>query len=253
MIYDCHTHPLGHEGGRYTVDRLKPFVEQGIAQGLGGIGFTDHEWYVNDIDPEIVHELQKQYPDFKLLLGLEVDYAPDREEELRRIIEEKPYDYIIGSVHDLGSWPFDHPDYQGEYEKWDNNVLYESYFALLDQAVSSGLFQLVGHLDLIKVFGYRYKGDILALAKPVLVKIKKQGMAIELNTNGLNKPVQEMYPEVSILKEAFALRIPVALSSDAHEEWQVGRDFAQARQLLREIGYRQLAHFKEKAIVLGKF
>lgn len=249
MIYDCHTHPLGHIGGKYTSEKLRPYVEQGIARGLAGLGFTDHEWYRGDIDPKVIYALQQEYPRFQVLLGLEVDYAPGREEELRSILAEKPYDYVIGSVHDLGRWAFDHPDYQGEYRNWDNNTLYEKYFKLLEQAVETGLFQLVGHLDLIKVFGCRYRGDLLALAEPLLQKIKTQGMAVELNTNGLHKPIKEMYPHPSILSRCFALGIPVALSSDAHESKQVARDFGAATRLIKKIGYRQTAHFEAGVLV----
>lgn len=248
MLIDCHTHPLGHTGGTYTLDKLRPFVEQAIAKGLKGLTFTDHEWYKDDIDLEVVGKLQEEYPECKILLGLEIDYAPGREEEIRKIIAEKPYDYVIGSVHHIAGWAFDHPDYLDVYQKWKINNLYEQYFNTLAQAVESGLFQLVGHLDLIKVFGYSYSGDLLPVVRPVLEKIKTQGMAVELNTNGIYKPVREIYPSQAILKQCLALDIPVVLSSDAHTAEQVGRDFALALQILKKIGYQTTAWIEKKTI-----
>lgn len=247
-MIDCHTHPLAHTGGKYTLDMLRPFVEKAIANGLKGLAFTDHEWYKDDIDPEVVERLRQEYPEFKILLGIEIDYAPGREEEIRKIIAGKPYDYTIGSVHHIAGWPFDHPDYQDEYQKWDINNLYEQYFATLAQAVETGLFQLVGHLDLIKVFGYSYAGDLLPVVMPVLEKIKIQGMAVELNTNGLYKPVREIYPSQAILKQCLALNIPVVLSSDAHAAEQVGRDFSLALRMLKNIGYQKIAWIERRKI-----
>ncbi|NLL19850.1 MAG: histidinol-phosphatase HisJ family protein [Clostridia bacterium] len=252
-MYDCHTHPLGHEGGDYTIERLRPFVERGMAAGLKGLAFTDHEWYHRQIDAEVVERLREEYPSFKVLLGLEVDYKPGREEELREIIAEKPYDFVIGSVHHLGSWEFDHPDYRDKYNRWDINALFEEYFTVVAQAVETGLFQQVGHFDLIKVFGYRYQGELLEVVEPVLQKIKEQGMVVEVNTNGLNKPVQEAYPTREIIQRCLALDIPLTLSSDAHEPRQVGQYFNKIRPLLRSMGCRQLAHFEQKKMVIEDF
>jgi len=247
-VIDSHTHPLAHRGGEYAPERLRPFVEEAVAKGLQGLAFTDHEWYKDDIDAGTVEQLRQEYPGVKILLGIEIDYEPGREEEIRRILAAKPYDYAIGSVHDLGGWPFDHPDYRSEYRKWDVNRLYERYFATLAQAVESGLFQLVGHLDLIKIFGYFYQGDVRSLVRPVLEKIKSQGMAVELNTNGLYKPVREVYPSREILAECLALDIPVVLSSDAHAAWEVGRDFGLALRVLKGVGYRQISWIEGKKI-----
>lgn len=244
-MIDCHTHPLGHEGGPYTKERLRSFIEQGIKAGLGGLGFTDHEWYIKEIDPEIVFALREEYPNFKLLLGLEVDYAPSRENDLAKIVQEKPYDYIIGSVHDIEGWGFDHPDYQEEYINWNINHLYEKYFELMTKAVETGLFHLVGHLDLIKVFGYRYEGELGPVVKPLLEAIKNKGMAVELNTNGLNKPIGEFYPQDEILQLCFQQQLPIALSSDAHSPQQIGQYFSQARSKLLGLGFKQIAYFSK--------
>lgn len=253
MVYDCHTHPLAHEGGNYTLDRLRPFVEQGLAAGLKGLAFTDHEWYYRQIDVETVTKLREEYPAFKILLGLEVDYRPGREEELEGMIAEKPYDFVIGSVHHLDGWEFDHPDYRDGYSRWDTNELFKEYFAVLGQAVDSGLFQQVGHLDLIKVFGYRYQGNILEVVEPLLQKIKEQGMTVEINTNGLNKPVREVYPAQEIIQRCLALDIPLTLSSDAHGPREVGQYFPKIGPWLRSMGCRQLAYFEQKKMVIEDF
>lgn len=253
MFVDCHTHPLGHEGGKYSMKKLRPFVESGLAKGLKGIGFTDHEWYKDSFDFKVIEELRREYPEFIILTGIEIDYTPDREKEISAILSEKPYDYAIGSVHDMDSWPFDHPQHQHKYETMDINYLYERYFALVEMMVSSGLFQLVGHLDLVKIFGYRYQGDLPALIEPLLQKVKDKGMVIELNTNGLYKPVKEIYPSVELLNSCVAHQIPLCLSSDAHQANQVGRDFDLGKKILTDLGCRRVTHFSQRKMIFTVF
>jgi histidinol-phosphatase (PHP family) len=245
VVYDCHLHPLGHEGGFYQAERLRPFIEEALRKGLTGVGFTDHDWFVDHLDYRTVSLLQEEYQEIDLLFGLEVDYRPGREEKIREMISSQPFDYVIGSVHEIDGWPFDHPEAMEEYKNRDVKLLYKQYFSLLRQMVTSGLFQIVGHLDLIKVFGYRLPGGAVHLAEPVLREIKKYRMVVEINTNGLYKPVGEIYPAKDILIRCFQLGIPVTLSSDAHQAGAVGRDFPRARSLLKEIGYNSIAYFRQ--------
>ena len=141
---------------------------------------------------------------------------------------------------------FDHPDFLDGYSLWDTDDLYLAYFALLTQAVQSGLFDIVGHLDLIKVFGYRPTFCIERVIAPLLAAIKQSKMAVEINTNGLNKPVREIYPHPLILESCYQLNIPVTLGSDAHQADEVGRQLNFARELALEIGYRQLVCFTQR-------
>jgi histidinol-phosphatase (PHP family) len=152
-------------------------------------------------------------------------------------------DYVIGSVHYLDDWMFDHPDYKETYKQWDNDELYEEYFDCITQAVKTGLFDIIGHFDLIKVFNVRPNKDILELVNPVLEVIKKHDQVIEINTNGLNKPVGEIYPERKILERAKELGIKVTLGSDAHSADRVGENLAKVRELLSDIGYKEFATF----------
>ncbi|HHX50537.1 MAG TPA: histidinol-phosphatase HisJ family protein [Clostridia bacterium] len=248
MVYDCHLHPLGHEGGTYQVETLKPFIEEALKRGLAGIGFTDHDWFLNSVDYRAVNLLREEYQGIDLLFGLEVDYRLGREQEIQDMISSQPFDYVIGSVHEMDGWLFDHPDFVGEYDNRDIYQLYRRYFSLMKQMVASGLFQMVGHLDLIKVFGYRVPGGAADLAEPVLQEIRKYQLVVEVNTNGLYKPVREMYPAEDILSRCFQLGIPVTLSSDAHQAGAVGRDFSLARSLLKRIGYNRIAYFRQRTL-----
>jgi len=93
-------------------------------------------------------------------LGAEIDYFLGKEEDLREIIEEFPFDYVIGSVHFLDDWIIDDPRYMDGYCKRDINEVYEQYFFLVSKMASSKLFDVVGHLDLVKKFGFKPTVDI---------------------------------------------------------------------------------------------
>ncbi len=121
---------------------------------------------------------------------------------------------------------FDHPDYQALYSRWDINELYRTYFSLIGELARSGLFDIVGHFDLIKVFGYRPAGPVLPLAAPALQAIREAGLTVEVNTRGGYKPCAEIYPATELLQECFSLGIPATLGSDAHEAEEIGRDLA---------------------------
>ena len=117
----------------------------------------------------------------------------------------------------------------------------------------SGKFDIVGHLDLIKVFKFMPKKDVRNLAKDALQAIKQSNMVLEVNTAGLRKPIGELYPSRELLEEAYALDIPITFSSDAHAVDQVGFSYDLATTLAKEIGYTKAATFEARDRELVKF
>ena len=117
----------------------------------------------------------------------------------------------------------------------------------------SKLFDIVGHLDLIKVFKFMPKKDISIIAKDALNAIKKADMTLELNVAGFRKPVKEAYPSTSLLKEAFKLGIPITFSSDAHKPEQVGLFNDEILQIARDAGYSKCALYRKRKRTLINF
>ncbi|MDA8441580.1 MAG: histidinol-phosphatase HisJ family protein [Peptococcaceae bacterium] len=244
MFVDLHTHPQAHGEQKFTIENLAQFVRTAGERGVSELGFSDHDLYRADIKPELVRQLQTEYPNIKLRLGLEVDYRPGT--KWQDVVGTYPYDYLIGSVHEIENWPFDHPDYSDGYSRWQGDDLYQAYFQLICEAAGSGLFQIMGHLDVIRVFNFACQRPLAELARPALECIREAGLAIELNTNGKYKPVQDFYPSYAILQSACQLGIPVTLGSDAHAPEHVARDFVQAVQLLQAVGYKSIVSFEQK-------
>ena len=139
-----------------------------------------------------VQELQRETAQPEILIGVEVDYRPGWCERVRSLLRPFPLDYVIGSVHQIGDWAFDILADDEEYSRRDIADIYEEYFHIVCQAATSGLFDIIGHCDLIK-FGYRLPNG-LRHAEDSRLPVGPVGVAVEIYTSGLRCPVQEPGP-----------------------------------------------------------
>ena len=157
-LVDYHMHSILSDGA----DTYEEMIQEAIVKGLYEIGFSEHvclkpvEWAISLIDipvmTEQIQDLKLKYKDqITIRYGIEMDYFPGHEKEMKELIDYIPADYIIGSVHFIGDWNFDTDE--SLYGKWSNDKLYTDYFELIQKAVISGLFDILGHLDIIKKFG----------------------------------------------------------------------------------------------------
>ena len=244
-LYDSHLHtPLcGHATGT-----PREYAQAALDAGLAGLCFTDHmpmpEWYDapwrmrRDQLARYVEEVRAVQQEFagqlNVRLGLEADFHPGTERYVEEVLGEYPWDYVIGSVHYLGAWGFDNPEFVDEYERRDLGQLYRHYAALVEGAARSGLFDAIGHLDLPKKFGHRAPDDSALLR--VLDVVAGLGLALDFNTAGWRKPVAEAYPAPNLVRAAAERGIPFVLGSDAHAPGEVGYRFGDALELIREAG-----------------
>ncbi len=249
-MYDSHLHtPLC----KHAVGTPLEYVAAARERGLAGLVFTDHNPMPAWFDPQsrmpaeqlglyhaLIEEARAQAPDgFYVGLGLEADFHPGTTDYVRRQLEAYPYDYVIGSVHYIGAWPFDHPDFTDEFDRRDRLELYSEYYGLVYAAIEAGVFDAIGHLDLPKKFGHVPPEEAWDLVEGVLTAIKGADLALDVNTAGWRKPIGEIYPAPRIIKRAAELGIPVVLGSDAHKPEEVGWRFGDAVELLLEAGYRE--------------
>jgi histidinol-phosphatase (PHP family) len=170
-----------------------------------------------------------------------VDYLPGHMDD--RVLAAQ-VDYLIGSVHFIDKWSFDNPEFIAGWKNKDIDEIWQAYFEATEAMARSGKFDIVGHLDLIKVFKFMPKKDVRTLAKNSLQAIKKSNMVLEVNTAGLRKPIGELYPSRALLEEAYALDIPITFSSDAHSVEQIGFGYDVAIAQTKEIGYTKVATFE---------
>lgn len=263
MHIDYHTHHVrcGHAEGR-----LEEYVQRAIELGYDQLGLSDHMPLIH-VDPASYYpemampmeELPRYVEECLLLkdryqgqidirVGLEGDYIEGYEEQIERIIAEYPWDYVIGSVHFLGEWDItDYRQTQG-WEGKDPLEVYRQYYDAVQKAAATGFYDIMGHLDVIKRFGYgpgkEQADEVIALENAALSAVAKSGKAMELNASGLSKACEEMFPSRRMLEEAIALGIPLTLGSDAHQPGKLGEHLDKARALLADLGVRHITTFR---------
>ena len=259
MKIDLHSHTTLCNHAEGSVDE---YVEKAIEFGIDIIGFSDHA--PMDFDPgyrmsfeemalykKWVMEAKQKYADkIEVLFGYEVDYLPGHMDE--RVLKAD-VDFLIGSVHFINEWGFDNPEFIGRYENEDIDQIWQKYFDLVEEMAKTGLFDIAGHIDLIKVFKFMPKKDILEMAMPALKAIKEADMVLELNVAGYRKPCAEPYPSPSLLQAAFDLGIPITFGSDAHNPEQVGLYRQEAETLARAVGYKECAVFRNRKRIMYPF
>ncbi len=249
---DLHNHTTRCNHAKGTVDE---YVQKAIELGIDIYGFSEHapmdfdEKYrlafneMQDYISDILTAKEKYKEQIDILVGYEVDYLPNHMD--KRVLNAE-VDYLIGSVHFINKWGFDNPEFIGEWKNRDIDSIWQEYFNATTDMAKSGNFDIVGHLDLIKVFKYMPKKDIRLLAKDTLQAIKKADMVLEINSAGLRKPIGEIYPSKEILQEAYELDIPITFSSDAHAIEQIGAGYELAKSLAQDVGYTKSVTFKER-------
>ncbi|MCK5633383.1 histidinol-phosphatase [bacterium] len=236
-------------------DKHQDFIPFAIEKGISEIGFSDHiclfhpSWgmQLSDIDVMIadITEARNIAGDrIKVRFGIEMDFIEGKEKDIKQIINSLPLDYVIGAIHHIGDFNFD-TNITG-FKKRDINESIERYYKDLTKMIESGLFDIVAHFDLIKMFGNIGQNNYSELVTDVIKKIKKAEMVVEMNTNGFNKPCKEFYPSIEIIDLCHQYDIPMTLSSDAHKAEQVGQYFNEAVLILKQAGYKEITGFDKR-------
>ncbi len=184
-----------------------------------------------------------------LRLGLEVDYIPGAEEQTAQLLAEHDFDYVVGSVHFIADGAVDMEEYGVWARQQDPDLVWRRYFETLADAARSGLFDILAHPDLVKVWGRGRPGperDPRHYYEPAVEAIADSGIAVEISTAGLRKPVGEIYPAPAFAEMCAEAGAPFALSSDAHVPEQVGHAYDQALTLLASLEVAQISVFERR-------
>lgn len=175
-------------------------------------------------------------------LGLESDFYPGIEHWIEELHACAPLQYVLGSVHPHIT------EYRARYFRGNWFEYQQTYFEHLAEAAETRLYDCLAHPDLIKneqpaewVFT-----RIEATIERALDRIAKTGVAMELNTSGVNKSLPEMNPGLAMLRLMQARGIPIVLGADAHRPERVGDGYETGLRLLRSVGYTEVSHFLER-------
>ncbi|MDX8384217.1 MAG: histidinol-phosphatase HisJ family protein [Ghiorsea sp.] len=256
--YHMHTPRCNHATGT-----IREYALAACEAGLREIGMSDHSPMPNGFDKawrmdeselaSFIAELEAAKAEFagqlSIKSALEVDFYPGAEPYIEYLAQQYDWDYLMGSVHFIADWGFDNPD---EIEKWQGknmDQVYCDYFALVGESAATGLFDIIGHPDLIKKFGFRpdSPSDLLWEAEEKMLQaVKHADVSLEISSAGLRKPAKEIYPKQSIVQRAASLDIPFAYGSDAHAPEEVGHGMVDCLSSLGACGVTKLSHFKQR-------
>jgi histidinol-phosphatase (PHP family) len=271
MLTDYHVHLRPDEDGTdaasyFTPENAERYREAAGERGIAELGVSEHvhrfaqalevwghpfwrRWAVDDLDAYCA--FVREETDLKL--GLEADFVPGREDRMANLLDGRDWDYVLGSVHFLSE---ESVDMRGDWDIWrsgDPDRVWRRYFETVAEAARSGLYDVIAHPDLVKVWGDgapRPDGDLQRFYEPAVEAIAESGVAVEVSTAGLRKPVAEIYPARGFLELCLEAGAPVALSSDAHRPEQLGHEYDRALELLSDVGVGEVCVFERRARTL---
>jgi histidinol-phosphatase (PHP family) len=263
MLTDYHLHLRPDEPGTspkryFTAENVERYREAATAAGIEELGVSEHvyrfsqalELWRHPFWEEQARDDLDAYCEFVrgagLKLGIECDFVPGAEDRTANLLEVRDFDYVVGSVHFVGERAVDHEGWDVWEGSGDADQVWQRYFEALAECARSGLFDVLAHPDLVKVWGRgrpRPERDPRHYYEPAVEAIAASGIAVEVSTAGLRKPVGELYPSRAFAEMCVEAGAPFALSSDAHLPEQVGYGYDQALELFGEIGVGEICVF----------
>ncbi len=247
---DYHMHPQAHSIKPYTQELLRPWAETARSRGLKEIAFTDHDRYHEGVDFDEIEKLREANPDVKFRAGIELDNDPETGKTGRVWVEKNwdRLDFVLGSAHYLPPDPvmFDKTDRVEEFAQKDMPAACAVYIAELEGMMNRGGIDCLSHLDLIKIHGvWHPEGGLLPYFLPLLERIKREDLSIELSTAGWRKPVGRSYPDDDILGAAKKLGITFTLASDAHSHVQLAEDYGRLAEIIERFDIKEVATYEK--------
>ena len=254
MLYrtDYHIHSTFSDGKAHPEE----YIAAARSAGIKEMGFSEHlnlfresqDWCMPvTVLPEYldyIKSLARKEKGIEIRTGLEVDFFSGKSAEIYKFLQPIKLDYVIGSVHYMGESSVDSS--RDFYIGKDLDRLYEDYFELLFEAVESGIFDIIAHADLIRIYGHKPPGNPEPLYRKLARKMKLHEVTLELNTNGRNRPLGDFYPDRRFLGIFWEEGVSVCVNSDSHLPGRVGQYFDEAYLLLGEAGFTEMSVFRKR-------
>jgi histidinol-phosphatase (PHP family) len=266
MLTDYHLHLRPDEdhtppGSYFTAENVERYLAAAAAAGIAELGVSEHiyrfrqalELWRHPFWEEQARDDLDAYCEFvratPLRLGIECDFVPGAEERTASLLETREFDYVVGSVHFVGEVAVDHEGFDIWEMRGNPDEVWRRYFEALAACARSGLFDILAHPDLVKVWGAARplpERDPRHYYEPAVEAIAESGIAVEVSTAGLRKPVGELYPSSGFAELCVEAGACFALSSDAHLPEQVGFGYDRALEFLARLGVDEIAVFENR-------
>lgn len=272
MLANYHTHSHFCDGK----EAPEAYVKKAITLGFKALGFSSHApvLFENDysISPDKlggycseIERLKSMYSEqIDLFLALEADYIPNKTHDFSYFRKVCKLDYIIGAIHLVAHpisgvfWFID----GGKQEKWDRGLkeVFEgdiksgvkAFYHQTNEMLESQKLEILGHFDKIKMhnknrFFSQEEKWYQNLIQESLQLIKEKDILMEINTRGLYKGrSDELFPSISVLQKAQEMGIPLMLNTDAHHPSELLGYFAEAKEIIKKAGIKELWHYSKK-------
>jgi histidinol-phosphatase (PHP family) len=183
----------------------------------------------------------------QIRFGAELTFNTAWEADLRAHLARHAYDFTIGSVHD---WP-DSPYIPSRIRTWASGrplpEVLAPYLEQVTAAAGSGLFDTIGHLDVVRRYlhGTFTAAEVFGaveLFEPALRALVDSGTALEVNSSGYRHPAREVYPGPPLVARYRELGGgPVTAGSDAHRKAHFAWALEAGYRVLAEAGFTALA------------
>jgi histidinol-phosphatase (PHP family) len=252
--YHIHTKLCKHADGE-----MHEYVESAIRAGLSEIAFTDHiplpdkfdiehRMYFDEMDTYLnwIDKNKSQYPEIRILTGIEADYISGYEEFLDDFIHKYHFDIVIMSVHFINNWPNGHWVFNYSFPDKNQYDIFVEYLNEIINGIRTGLFDVLGHADLIKLPGQSLIKDAPEKTDELLKEIVASDMTIEINTSGFRREIQESYPGFDWLKAIIENEISITTGSDAHRPDQIALKFDLLYQELHKRDIHTITGFRNR-------
>jgi histidinol-phosphatase (PHP family) len=266
VLSDYHLHLRTDDVGKateaFTAENVDRYLEAASEKGIDELGVSEHVYRFTEALRIWEHPYWRSqanddlaaYAEFvgttPLKLGIEADFVRGAEDRIAELLDEHDFDYVVGSVHFLGS---DGAVDDSRYDVWaayrDADTLWRTYFEWVAETARSGLFDILAHPDLVKIWGDERpqpERDPRHYYEPAVEAVAETGIAVEVSTAGLRKPVGEIYPAREFAEMCVDAGASFALSSDAHTPDQVGFGYDEALKFLDGLGITELSVFERR-------
>ncbi len=257
-ILDMHAHTDNSYDGKHSTMFL---CEQAVDLGLRAVAFTDHlemdfyrEKRFDRTALQSFFEVAKARNSFRgkliVCVGVELGQPLYNLEEAEELLGRMPYDFVIGSVHNLrGMEDFWYLDYK----EHDIDKLLREYFDELLAMAQWGKFDTLAHLTyplryIVGEQGFpvdmaRYSGQVDAILSAVIAADK----ALEINTSGLRQKLKNTTPDESIVRRFKELGGKyITIGSDAHYAQHLGAGVPEGMALAQRCGFTSVTLYQNR-------
>ncbi len=252
-MIDLHTHHrrCGHARGE-----LADYVAAALELGIATLGLSDHApLLIGDPDDSApgMHMPRSAFPGYlaeaaalrermrgriDVLVGVEADYLAGTEEAYRELLDDARIDYVLGSVHYFDGF------HVYDRTRWlavdDVDAIHVRYHRLVRAAATTGLFDVMAHIDAVKGRGHRSSREAEGEWDETIRVLAGTGVAVEINTSGYRK-CGEPFPSWEVVERLHAAGVPLTYGSDAHDPSEILHGWRDVRSGLLARGVTRLA------------